>query len=125
MCWNFAYDFIRQWILNDIPNRREPFNKALTANPRYTDVVNYEDFFEQQHPPDEFVVIEAMRNANLINGKVFGKLVERLRERNQYAHPNDTVPTMNMVNGYIDHLITLILVAPFRPQGLPPKLARQ
>ncbi|HAH48399.1 hypothetical protein [Gimesia sp.] len=115
MGWNFAYDYIRQWVFD---NRLADFNNSLTTkykikagDSRYKAIVNYEDFFNGN--PDERTVINTCFLANIIGGKVRDELWQHLRRRNSVAHANSRFPIQEQACSFIRDLIELISESPF------------
>ncbi len=112
MGWNLTYDYIRQWVFD---NRLSEFNNALTTkyesnhpNP----ITEYEEFLTRKNL-GEFVVIECMEEAKIINGKLSDRLLHYLRERNDFAHSNHRVPSVHTVNAYLENLLDIIISGPF------------
>lgn len=115
MAWSLAFDYIRQWVFD---NQLVQFNQALTTQyqKNHPDpIVEYEEFLTRDNL-GEYVVLDAMKGAKIIRGKLFDQLNHYLRERNKYAHPNFAEPTVSKTNSYIQHLIEIILGEPFRGQ---------
>lgn len=121
MGWNLAYDYIRQWILAD-SGRLAAFNDELVkianrkgaTTPKFQKVNVYEDFFESNPSPGEREVLDVCEDAKLIQGKPYDALCHYLRQRNEYAHPNNAEPTIYKVNAYIEELINTIRSKPFK-----------
>jgi hypothetical protein len=118
MGWNLAYDFIRQWILS-AQNRLAAFNNELVKIQRrnrqkFQPIGKYDDFFGQNPSPGEREVLDVCEDAQLIVGKLYETLCHYLRQRNELAHPNTTMPSMYQVNTYIEHLIDIITGPPFK-----------
>lgn len=115
MGWNFAYDYIRQWVFD---NYKQQFNEELTTRylkkggqSQYDSIGQYEDFFRGS--PSEWIVIETCGSSNIIGKKVKENLCHFLRQRNNYAHASFRHPTPEQTISYIQHLIDLITDRPF------------
>ena len=112
MAWNLAYDFIRQWVFD---NELDKFNQTLTtkyAQEHPNALQDYEEFFTRDRL-GEYIVLHTAREAGIIGGRLFDKLVHYLRERNKYAHANSAVATKSKTNSYIECLIEIMTDSPF------------
>lgn len=116
MAWNFAYDYIRQWLFD---NKLVEFNSYLTANyldkvkdPVFDPINDYADFFKRD-APGEKVVLKSMFKASIIGEVVYEQLSHYLRQRNDYAHSNSKALSRDQANAYIEHLLTIIAEPPF------------
>jgi hypothetical protein len=125
MAWNFAFDYVRHWVFS---NHLAPFNNSLTTRytiqrggqtlPRYDAISQYPDFWEARPAPGERTVLDTCQDANILPGKAYDSLVECLRRRNDYAHPNFKTPDVDLTKGYIAELISVIMSDPFpKPSG--------
>jgi hypothetical protein len=109
MGWNFAYDWIRDWIFRD-STRLAKFNAELAkktdpnGKANHDPIANYSDFFEVP----EKIILDVCKGSNLIGGNAYDDLRTYLRQRNSYAHASDSQPTINQANGLIDHFIDSI-----------------
>lgn len=120
MMWNFAYDYVRHWVFS---NHLVTFNQELTTkfttkkaghpHPRYTAITEYSDFWDARPAPGERTVLDTCQSANILTGKAYDSLIEFLRRRNDYAHPNFKTPDVDLTKGYIAELIGVITAPPF------------
>ena len=113
MCWNLAYDYIRQWVFD---NRLADFNKGLAkACPPKTPISQYRDFFDRD-APNESQVIDAMvrqESGPIIGRKLHDHLVQHLDYRNKYAHASEKAASAHKTNAFIENMIDIITAAPF------------
>jgi hypothetical protein len=116
MGWNFAYDFMRQWVFD---HHLQNFNRFLighfvdrNGNSLYEPIINYEDFYSGR--PGEWTVIDTWHLAGTIDGKTRDHLRQCLRKRNDYAHPSFKQPSVHQANAYIEDLIDTISADPFK-----------
>ncbi len=114
MGWNLAYDYMRQWVVDN--NKLGDLNNGLTrvAHNR-KQIVSYEDFFDKD-APSERNMIDAMAHQDsgpLIGGELHDHLKQYLRYRNKYAHASEKPASAFKTNSYIEHLIDIITAAPF------------
>ena len=125
MAWSFSYDYVRHWVFS---NHLAPFNQTLTTKytttrggnqqPVYEPISQYADFWDARPSPGERVVLDTCESARIITGKAYDSLVEFLRRRNDYAHPNFKMPDVDLTKGYIAELLSVIMSDPFpKPSG--------
>lgn len=120
MSWSFAFDYVRHWVFS---NHLAPFNTTLTtkytiqkagqSQHRYDAISQYPDFWEARPAPGERTVLDTCQDANILPGKAYDALIECLRRRNDYAHPNFKNPDVDLTKGYIAELISVITSDPF------------
>lgn len=125
MTWNFGYDYVRHWVFS---NHVGEFNKTLTTKymttrggsqrPVYEPISQYSDFWEAKPAPGERTFLDTCEGANILNGKAYDSLVNFLRRRNDFAHPNFLTPDVDLTKGYIAELLSVITSPPFpKPSG--------
>ena len=115
MGWNLIYDYVRQWIFD---NKLSQFQNHLqTMYPKKTTVKKYQDFFASDNPLTEYEFLNVLRGranqANIVRDRVVEDLVHYLRQRNNYAHPNFTMPSAHKTNAFIECLLDVISEPPF------------
>jgi hypothetical protein len=123
MVWNLCYDIIRHWIHGD-QERLDKFNDFLESSyrrrnrdrndigPKYSQIVDYDDFFSSK-APSERDVVDTAQSSELIGGKVADRLRECLRDRNDLAHPSDKTITSIQANALVEKLIDIVQNKPF------------
>ena len=110
MGWGLVFDILRRWIIID-SGRLASFNGDLTSRyldrnrkPVHEPVTNFEDFFEI----GERRVLDVCQFTNLFDGRIHHDLVDKLNQRNRYAHANFHDATTSIAKGYIEQLIAII-----------------
>lgn len=109
MCWNLAVHHLQDYVIADA-NRFAAFNSALSQNKdgrvKIKSVTKLDDFTEM--PESKFLLF--CREAKLITGPMFKKLVGRLDERNSAAHPSGLKITPKTAEAYIEDVVENVIV---------------
>lgn len=110
MGWNLAYEIVRWWAFQKHPTEVESYR--LQLYPKKSEITKYEDLFASEKPLGEFEFLQVLRGPsgqkNIIPVKIVNDLEHYLRLRNNYAHPNFTIPSASKANGYIEYLLDII-----------------
>jgi hypothetical protein len=112
MGWALAYDLIRQWAWDD-PQRQQQLRNALIAKNKPEPTV-YAEFFRL--PLHEWDVLQAFRDAGFFDprpDRLHDTLKECLRDRNTYAHANDSAPDVDDARSYVRRVLRIATSHPF------------
>jgi hypothetical protein len=112
MAWALGYDIVRFSIWNDSARLSE---LVKSAPPKLSlDTSDYEMFILTTTSERQF--LEVASTAHLLgpkSGRTFDTLAGFLRERNEFAHANDRIPTAVIANGFVERLLAIVGQAPF------------
>jgi hypothetical protein len=103
MCWNLVFSHLCNFILKD-PTRLATFNSRLS--PKATQIVKYEDFLRLK----ESQVLETCNSVNLITKLQYKILDQKLRRRNDVAHPSNIKIHQISVEEYVLDLVENVLL---------------
>lgn len=107
MSWNLAFSHLKTWILSD-SKRMADFNDAVKkAYPNNKNVVLTWDGFDEFK---EFEVIEICRVSRLVSKNIVEIMREKLKKRNQSAHPSSITVTKMQADEVVTDLVNNIIL---------------